>query len=51
METVTRQNREDKKENEGCEYRMSVFTIGGDYVAIALKQEDLEDSINGLQQE
>lgn len=29
---------------------MSVFNIGGDYVAIALKQEDLEDSINGLSQ-
>lgn len=29
---------------------MSVFNIGGDYVAIALKQEGLEDSINGLSQ-
>ena len=29
---------------------MSVFNIGGDYVALALKQEDLEDSINGLSQ-
>ncbi len=29
---------------------MSVFNIGGDYVAIGVKQEDLEDSINGLSQ-
>ena len=29
---------------------MSVINIGGDYVAISVKQEDLEDSINGLSQ-
>lgn len=29
---------------------MSIYNIGGGYVAIALKQEDLEDSINGLSQ-
>ena len=29
---------------------MSVIDIGGDYVAISVKQEDLEDSINGLSQ-
>jgi len=29
---------------------MSVIDIGGDYVAIGVKQEDLEDSINGLSQ-
>lgn len=29
---------------------MSVFNVGGDYVVIELKQEDLEDSINGLSQ-
>lgn len=27
---------------------MSVMDIGGGYVAIGVKQEDLEDSINGL---
>lgn len=29
---------------------MSVVNIGGGYVAIGVKQEDLEDSINGLSQ-
>lgn len=29
---------------------MSVTNIGGGYVAISVKQEDLEDSINGLSQ-
>lgn len=29
---------------------MSIYNIGGGYVTIALKQEDLEDSINGLSQ-
>lgn len=29
---------------------MSVFNIGSDCVAIALKKEDLEDSISGLSQ-
>jgi len=29
---------------------MSVTNIDGDYVAISVKQEDLEDSINGLSQ-
>ena len=29
---------------------MSVIDIGGDYVAIGVKQEDLENSINGLSQ-
>lgn len=29
---------------------MSVIDIGGGYVAIGVKQEDLEDSINGLSQ-